>query len=82
MFEKDLYLSTQRQFRESTQGLGDIQMQWLSIALRVSTDHVVTDGRSSDGGRLSSGLLSLPSLEALTAYSIPVRGKPFIRSWG
>lgn len=35
MFEKDLYMSTQRRFRESKGGRGDIQLQWLLISLRV-----------------------------------------------
>ena len=36
MFKDDLFASTQRRFRESTKGDGDIQLQWLLISLRVS----------------------------------------------
>lgn len=35
MFEDHLFNSTQRRFRESTKGTGDIQLQWLLISLRV-----------------------------------------------
>ena len=35
MFEEHLFNSTQRRFRESTKGAGDIQLQWLLISLRV-----------------------------------------------
>lgn len=36
MFKDDLFRSTQRRFRESVKGEGDIQLQWLLISLRVS----------------------------------------------
>lgn len=36
MFKDDLLESTRRRFRESTSGRGDIQLQWLLTALRVS----------------------------------------------
>ncbi|ORY21754.1 hypothetical protein BCR39DRAFT_553054 [Naematelia encephala] len=35
MFKEDLFVSSQRRFREMTFGEGDIQMQWLLTSLRV-----------------------------------------------
>lgn len=81
MFEKDLYISTQRQFRESKRGVGDIQMQWLLISLRVSGELNWAEGRSSDGEKLYCGLLSLPSLGIVMGYSVRMRSEQLTRHW-
>lgn len=69
MFKDELYTSTQRRFRESKAGRGDIQLQWLSISLRVRPSHICItfagrlNDRSNDGGRPYCGHSSLRSSE-------------------
>lgn len=74
MFEKDLFVSTQRRFRESTRGVGDIQLQWLLISLRVSAWLDLTDIRLSGGEKHYYGLLSSPSLGPVMMYLVCLPG--------
>jgi hypothetical protein len=65
MFEHHLFNSTQRRFRESTTGVGDIQLQWLLISLRVSLEEYEPRGTAlMTGGTLARSItLDLPRCE-------------------